>query len=670
MFTSVIWTVALLAALTLFSFQIYKRLLLLLKAHPTNRSDQLFKRIKRTFVYAFGQLKFFQGEQPAGIFHILVFWGFLILGAQAITMFLRGWKPDTNLPFLDIHHWGGPYMMLRDLTEVIVFICVISLLVRWLITRPQRLFGFKPAENRLTGESHREALLILCFIAIIVVSTLVYDGGRLVFLSGQPEIEAERSWSPVSKMVGNLLAGFGPDMAEVLSNIAWWVHNLIVLIFLNLLPSSKHFHVITAVPNVFFSNLDPPGRLTKQDLETAEIFGISQMSHFNWKQLLDLYTCTECGRCSSMCPATDSGKPLAPRQLVLDLRDYLYKHPESILDADDTSMIVGENVIHDEVLWSCSTCLACEDACPVLNEYLDKIIDMRRHLVQEEARFPAELTRTFKGLETQGNPWGLGNNMRKDWAEGKDIPLMSEHPDAEYLFYIGCAGSFDDRAKKITRAVTKIFNAAGLSYAVLGNDEPCDGDTARRLGNEYLFQSMAENAINVFTNYNVKKIITNCPHCFNSIKNEFPQFGGHYDVFHTSEIVARFLKDEAFQINKEAVQTIVYHDSCYLGRYNKVYVPPREILKAIPGVILREAERNFHTGMCCGAGGGRMWMEEESDQRVSTLRTEQLINVNPDIIATACPYCLTMLNDDIRNRQLEDTVQIQDIMEILAGSII
>ncbi len=670
--SAVVWTLCLLAFLALFGWQIWRRLRLLLRAKPADRLDRIPERIKLTLVYAFGQKKFFKGEQPAGLLHACIFWGFVVLLFQVLTMFLRGWAPDAYLPLLSPHALGGPYMLVRDLMEGIVLVAAFVMLLRWLVIHPQRLMGFKPAEERLVHRSHWEAILILVFISTIMLGGLVYDGGRLVALAGAPDIEAERAWQPVSALVGSLLAAGGPDFALGASNVAWWVHNLVVLTFLNLLPLSKHFHVITAIPNVFLSKLEPAGRLSKQDLESEDVesYGTSLMRHFTWKQVLDMYTCTECGRCSSQCPATATNKPLAPRQMLLNLRDYLYEHPESMLDDGWEEKIVSENVVSDEVLWSCNTCRACEEACPVHIEYVDKIVDMRRHLVQEEARFPTELTRTFKGMETQGNPWGINADKRDEWAAGLDIPTLADKPDAEYLFFVGCAGSFDDRAKKITKAVAKILDKAGVSYAILGKEEPCNGDTARRLGNEYLYQTMAQMAVEVFEGYKVKKVITNCPHCFNTIANEFPQFGGNYETVHAAQLVADLIRQGKVKIDKEIAKTIVYHDSCYLGRYNEIYDPPRAILQALPGVILRESSRSRNTGMCCGAGGGRMWIDEDPSQRVNTLRVDQLLETKPDVIASACPYCMTMLSDGIKEKQLEDQVETRDILELLADAVV
>jgi len=678
MLSIIVWTLCFLGFLGLFSWQVYRRLrvLALLRAAP-ERFEQIPRRIKEMLVGAFAQMKFFNPgqDQPAGILHALVFWGFLVLGLQVTTMFLRGWVDGAYLPLMGPHALGGPYMLVRDLMEVTVLVCVFALLARWIVTHPRRLMGFKPAETKLAGHPHWEAILILSFIATIMITGLLYDGGRMVFLAAdptsKPEVDAERAWAPLSALVAVLLTGAGPSTAHTISNAAWWVHNLVVLTFLNFLPLAKHFHVVTSIPNVFFTKLEPYGRLSKQDLENAEIYGTSRFAHFTWKQVLDMYTCTECGRCSAECPATATNKPLAPRQMLLDLRNFLYEHPAAALgNGGEPQPIIGEHTgVTDEVLWSCTSCRACEEACPVHIEYVDKIIDMRRHLVQEEARFPAELTRTFKGMETQSNPWGINADKRDEWAEGLGIAHISQKPDAEYLFFVGCAGSFDDRAKKITKAVAKILDAAGVSYAILGKEETCNGDTARRLGNEYLYQSMAGMAVEVMNGYNVKKVITNCPHCFNTIANEYPQFGGNYEVTHAAQLVADLIREGRIRIDPQTAKAVVFHDSCYLGRYNDVYDAPRDILNAIPGILVKEASRSRNKGMCCGAGGGRMWIEENPSQRVNTLRVEQLLETKPQVIASACPYCMTMLSDGVKEKQVEDKVQTRDILEILADAL-
>ena len=680
MLSTIVWTIAFLSLAGFFAFQVFQRFAALSHLRSVDRWDDIVERIRRTLKYAIGQFKFFKSpshDRKAGILHALVFWGFLILGYQVVHMFARGWFPHFTLPLAGAAEFGGPIIFVKDTFEVLVAVSALILISRWLITHPKRLMGYLPAEARQAAHPHWEAVLILCFITTITTSGLIYDAGRMVFMAGDPEIEAEKAWGWASYMISGVLAGFGPGFAEGASNVAWWAHNLVILTFLNLLPSSKHFHVLTSIPNVFFTKLEPFGRLSKQDLESENaIYGTSQMRHFDWKQVLDMYSCTECGRCSSVCPATATGKPLAPRQLMLNLRDYLYQNPQSLTDPNwegkvATGEVKGEGeVIHDDVLWACNTCRACEEACPVNIEYVDKIVDMRRHLVQEESRFPAELTRVFQGMERQSNPWGIGADKRADWAEGLDIPTIAENPDAEYLFFVGCAGSFDDRAKKITQAVAKLLKAADIQFAILGRDEPCNGDTARRLGNEYLYQSMASMAVETFAGFHVKKVITNCPHCFNTIKNEFPQFGGDYKVFHATEVVADLITGGRLKMGGVAgVSDVVYHDSCYLGRYNEVYDAPRRILEALSGVSLKEPERTKNFGMCCGAGGGRMWVEEHPEQRVNVLRVEQLLETKPDTIASACPYCMTMLTDGVKNKELEESVRNRDVLELAAEAL-
>src|SRR5438093_1116117 len=385
-----------------------------------------------------------------------------------------------------------------------------------------------------------------------------------------------------------------------------------------------------------------------------------------------------CGRCSSQCPATATGKPLAPRQLLLDLRDYLYAHQDEVIakrvrqraDGDGAEPPeVGENivgpVIADEVLWSCNVCRACEEACPVMIEYVDKIVDMRRHLVQEATRFPNELTRTFKGMETQSNPWGLGAEKRFDWAQGLGVPTIADKPNAEYLYYVGCAGAFDDRNKKTTQAFARLLEKSGVDFACLAKEELCNGETARRLGNEYLYQTMAQACIESFDTAGVKKIIVNCPHCFNTIKNEFPQFGGRYQVIHAAELVAQLIAQGRLQVPPEFRKKTVYHDSCYYGRFNEIYDEPRTVL-ARTGAEVQEMRRHKQFGMCCGAGGGRMWIEEDPNKRVNLLRTAQALETNPEVIAVSCPFCMTMLSDGIKAKELEDKVQTLDVMEIVA----
>ena len=683
MLSAIAFTFCLAAGVGYFLYQVWGRFNLLLAARPAALFDRITERVGAVMVYAFGQRKFIRPEAAivhetmAGWIHFFVFWGFTTLGVQVVTMFGRAYSDDFHPPLFGPNLLGRPYMLARDLFEITVFACVVVLLVRWLVTHPRRLMGYAPAEARQLSHPHWEAVFILVCIGTITFSGPIYDGARIL-KHGTPAGEA--LWEPAAYAMSRLLKSTSAGFAEGAGGMAWWAHNLAVLVMLNFLPLAKHFHIITSLPNVFFRKLEPLGALSKQDLENATTFGTSHIDQFTWKQVLDMFSCTECGRCSSQCPATATGKPLAPRQLLLDLRDYLYDHQAEVTSkrvgvkpAEGEELPeVGENivgpVIEDEVLWSCNMCRACEESCPVMIEYVDKIVDMRRHLVQEEARFPAELTRVFKSMETQSNPWGIGAEKRFDWADGLDVPTVAEKPDAEYLYYVGCAGAFDDRNKKTTQAFARILKAAGVDFACLGTEEPCNGDSARRLGNEYLYQAMAAVCVETFGGYDVKKVITNCPHCFNTIKNELPQFDGRYEVTHAAELVRKLIADGKLKVDSQFTKDTVYHDSCYYGRFNDVYDDPREVL-ARTGVSVKEMERHKHFGRCCGAGGGRMWIEEHADQRVNLLRTAEALEKNPEVIAVSCPFCMTMLSDGIKAKDLEEQVKTLDVMEIVEQSL-
>jgi Fe-S oxidoreductase len=680
MTTEIIFSLCIFVSLGFFFYQLWRRFQLLRSASPVSRFDRIPERIRAVLVYAFGQRKFVRtnpgAERSAGWMHFFIFWGFIILAIQIITMFGRGYSPSFVFPGFSLYLLGAPYLLLRDFMEVAVIIAVGVGLVRWGITHAPRLYGFLPPESRQREKSHWEAYVILLLIATVMVSGLVYDGGLIVSSPSNGLIVRGARWEPFSTLVGLGLAKVSTNFALQASNVAWWTHNLVILVFLNLLPPSKHFHIITAIPNIFFAKLEPKGQLSKQDLENDTRFGTSHIDQFTWKQVLDMFSCTECGRCSSNCPATATKKPLAPRQLLLDLRDYLYEHQDEIIEkrshpgnGDGTEpLAVGENivgpVIRDDTLWACTTCRACEEACPPMIEYVDKIVDMRRHLVQEEARFPKELTRTFKNMETQSNPWGIDSGQRFEWAEQMNVPTIADNPDAEFLYYVGCAGAFDDRNKKTTQAFVRVLQKAGVDFACLAREEPCNGDTARRLGNEYLYQTMAQMLVEIFNNYKVRKIIVNCPHCFNTIKNEFPQFGGSYEVIHAADFVRQLLASGRLKISEEFPKRTVYHDSCYYGRYNDVYDEPRMLLSSA-GAEVHEMQRHRKFGMCCGAGGGRMWLEEDPDKRVNLLRTDQALETDPEVVAVSCPFCMTMLGDGIKAKGLEEKVQTLDVMEIV-----
>lgn len=686
MFSTILWTLAFLAGAGFFLWQIYGRAKWILAARRDDLRDYgprtWPKRLKNTLLYAFGQYKFFRDEKTAGLMHVVIFWGFTVLGAQVVTMFARGWFPGFHLPLFGEGILGGPYALTKDVFQVGVLVAITIGLTRWLILKPTRLYGFLPAEKKIREASHWEAVLILCFIATIMTSGFFYDASMLVARPTDPAVLNEMAWQPVTHWIARTFFNGDPAAATACGNLSWWVHNGVILLFLNLLPRSKHFHIITAIPNVFLGKVEARGRLPKKDYTKDDaIFGRSQSKQFTWKQMLDMYSCTECGRCSSVCPATATGKVLAPRQFLLNLRDTVYAEQPKVLAAGnraaaqaiDFQTVVGPEgsgaPVQDEVVWSCVSCRACEEACPVNIEYVDKIVDIRQHLVQEASRFPEEMNRTFRGLENNSNPWGIAQDERAAWAEGLDVPLISEKRDVEYLYFVGCAGSYDSKHRKATQSFVKIMKAAGVSFAILGKEEKCNGETARRLGNEYLYQTMAESLAALINSYGVKKILVNCPHCLNTMKNEYPEFGGDWEVIAAGQFVKDLVASGKVKIGKDFRKNVVYHDSCYYGRYNDIYEAPREILDAVPGMTRTEMDTNRNKGTCCGAGGGRMWLEERKDQRVNVMRTEQALSKNPDVIAVSCPFCRVMLSSGVNEKGLGEKVEVMDVMEIVATNL-
>jgi len=679
MMTAVIWTLCFLGAIGFFVYQLYGRFGALIRLRRDDGRDYslatLPRRIKNLVVYGFAQKKFFLREQGNGIVHVIVFWGFLVLAVQVKTMFLRGWFPEFHVPFFGMDGIGGPYAFIKDIFQFLVMVGVVVALLRWLVLKPQRLFGILPAEKKLNEQTHGEAYLILVFIFTIMASGFLYDAGRIVALAANDSIRAEAAWQPISAMIASLFES-NPDLASWIIQVSWWTHNLVILVFLNLLPRSKHFHIITALPNVFFGKLESKGRLAKKDYSGENpIFGTSQAFQFTWKQGLDMYSCTECGRCSAVCPAAATGKSLAPRQFLLNLRDNLYEMQPQMMKLQTAGgaatpegfdVVVGEGKsVIDDVIWSCVACRACEEACPVNIEYVDKIMDIRQHLVQEASRFPAELGRMFKGLETQSNPWGISSADRSNWAEGLDVPVITNKPDAEILYYVGCGGSFDDNNKKGSRALVNILKKAGVSFATLGNCESCNGETARRAGNEYLFQNMAEVLTKTLKDNKVKRILTNCPHCYNTLKNDYKEFGADWEVEHAAGFVTELVKDKKITMEKEFNQNVVYHDSCYYGRFNDIFEAPRELIKSVKGATLTEMDQNRSNSTCCGGGGARMWMEEDADKRVNVMRTEQALGKKPDVIATSCPYCRIMLTSGVNEKGASGNVAVMDVIEVI-----
>jgi Fe-S oxidoreductase len=506
--------------------------------------------------------------------------------------------------------------------------------------------------DRLTLSA--EGLLILLLILAIMVSDILFDAAFLVL---DPDIESS---GPLAALFVPLVSLLAKDLIGHLHSLSYWAHVTAILFFLTLLPRSKHFHILTSIPNVFFSNLNPGNDLNRIDFENEDNFGVTKVENFTWKQLLDLHTCTQCGRCDQVCPALSTGKPLSPQQLTVDLRDHL----NGPSDPDIT--LLGK-VIKDEVLWACTTCGACEAACPVMIQYVDKVIDLRRGLILSEDRYPKELEPAFKSLETQSNPWGFPKDTRSDWAKELGVPIWDKSKPTEYLYFVGCNGSFDARGKKISTAVVETLKNAGVSFSILGNDEGCTGDPARRAGNEYLFDILAKKNAATFQQNGVQKIITHCPHCLNSLKNEYPEFGAHLEVIHHSEFLENLIIDGKISLGEKIDSKVVVHDSCYLGRHNGIYEAPRKVLAQNVKEV-HEIEQSKEKGTCCGAGGARFLLEENTGTRMSHYRLDELMVTNPDTIAVSCPFCVLMLEDAVKAKGLQGKVKVKDIGEMITGN--
>ena len=651
----------------------YKLFTFLKAGKALNRVDNPGARVWDTIVYALGQKRLLQ-RAYGGALHVMIFWGFCVLALANLTLILRGpFGPEFNLPLLATEQpIGAVYNFVKE-----IFICLVLLGVCLAFYR--RLV-IKPA----FPEPSMDALFVLTMIGSLMVVELLF-GATEVITKG-----AGWMYPVTGLLAGGVESMTGGEQGSLrtVQVVSWWINYILVLGFGAYLPYSKHLHVITGIPNVFFQKKRPYGELTKLDFESedAEDYGAITLADFTWKNFFDWYSCTECGRCTSVCPAYASGKPLHPKKISEMMREELVEHgggdilvklAEAKAKGEELPEETGlrhlpDNVsaVSEEVLFSCTTCRACEDACPVFIEYVQEIVDMRRYLVQAENRFPEEVARAFKNMENNSNPWGIGFATRADWAKELDVQLMSEAPeDLDLLFWVGCAGSFDERNKKVSESMVKIMKAAGLKFAILGQEEGCTGDPARRIGNEYLYQVLAAQNVEVMNTYGVKKVVTSCPHCFNTIKNEYHQFGGEYEVIHHSELIAQLISDKKIKVKAGAEKDVTFHDSCYLGRYNEIYEQPREALRSV-GFKLHEMDLSYNKGRCCGAGGGRMWMEEHGTQ-VKDMRLDDALalKTQPKMIASACPFCLTMMSDAVATKDMADQIETKDIAEVVAAAL-
>ncbi len=655
---NILFIIVFISAFTFLGYNI-KRLVSYLKiGNPENRFDNVGQRIANVFKVAFGQSKILR-EPVAGVLHATIFWGFLFFLFAVIEAILQGFYSPFTFEFL-----GPVYSIItitQDIFGLFVIVAVLFALYRRYFMKIKRL------------EHGKDSLIDATIVLVLILLVVIFMFGQNISSVAMHNFHLAK-WEvrPISARLSKLFFA-SSSSASTWYQIFWWAHILIVFGFMNFLPYSKHLHVFTSVPNVYFEKLGNKKFVIKPlDLEdeNAEQFGAADVDHLTWKQMFDSYTCTECGRCTDACPAANTGKLLAPREIIINVRKRTVEKAPLIIEKNEKSELLEKTLINNyikpEELWACTTCGACMQECPVTIEHIDTIVDMRRNLVLMESEFPSELNEVFKNLETNGTPWAFNSQDRANWAEGMNIKTMAEDSNTEYLFWVGCAGSFDSRYQKVTKATATLFQKAGLDFRILGTEEKCNGDTARRLGNEYLAQMLMQENIETLNNYKVKKIITGCPHCFNSLKNEYPQFGGNFEVYHHTEILEKLVEDGKIKMkNAETKKKVTYHDSCYLGRYNNIYNSPRNSLNSVAGIELLEMDRNLDKGFCCGAGGGRMFLEETEGTKINLNRTKEAIDTGAETVASACPFCMTMLTDGVKDFDKSDDIAVKDIAEII-----
>jgi Fe-S oxidoreductase/nitrate reductase gamma subunit len=684
---NVIFLFVLVGAFGFFSYNAQRLVQYLRVAHDEDRSDNLWTRFRNVIVIGIAQSKILR-DPLAGPLHAAVFWGFMVLTVGTGEVLIRGVFPAFGFSSLLPAPVYGLFLLSQELFAGLVLAAVAVLLYRRLVVKPRRLQGDKVHSG--------DAVFILSMIAALMVTLLVTAAFERVV-----EPRHAMVLQPLSSPLAMMFASTPAGTASAIATVSWWSHAVLVLIFLNYLPYSKHLHVITSLPNTFLSNTSGPGQvgvMRAMDLEAegVEVFGAADVQDLTWKNLLDGYSCTECGRCTAACPANITGKPLSPRKIIVNTRQRTMELAPLLVgdragvaspalvdgegaDAGATTIeeIRGnrllDNYITEAELWACTSCRACVVECPVSIDQLDVINQLRRELVLTESRFPEEIQPAFEALERNGAPWKFQPADRARWADGLGVMTMAELAESgempEVLFWVGCMASFDERAKKIAVAFARILNSAGIRFAILGQEESCNGDPARRMGNEYLYQMLAKQAIETLDRYHVTTIVTTCPHCFHQIGNEFPQLGGHYEVIHHSTYIERLLELGRVPMTEDGKGLVVaYHDSCYLGRYNDIYDAPRETLKrALPVVTLAEPKRTRSRGLCCGAGGGRMWMEEREGKRINVERTEELLATGANALAVACPFCMTMISDGAK--ALGADVPVYDIAEVVAARL-
>lgn len=641
-------------SLLFFSWSCYRRFSLVAVGKAEDRFSRPGRRLFNMFQYAFGQQRVM--ARPFGLNHALLFWAFVLLLLANGEFLVSGLFPGVGISLLPapLHHG---LLFVFDLVSLLTFACVALAVCRRLFFAPEYL-----TTSYVTARSF-EAFLILGCIALLMVAYFGLHGAMIAM--GRES----SSHLPVSGLAAALM----PRSAnlELLASFFWWLHALVLLLFVNYLPHSKHMHILTAIPNCFFASLDKPNTQPREEFVRGGSFGAGAVDEFTWKDLFDGFSCTECGRCQSVCPAATTGKPLNPRRVVHEIKENLLKGrlEGGKFLAGQALIGEGEGSTSVDAIWSCTTCGACTAVCPVLIEQMPKIVKMRRHLVQMKADFPEELLNFFENMEGRSNPWGIAPGDRTKWYSTLDVKPFEEQA-TEYLLYVGCAGSFDSRQKHVTVALAAILDAAGVSWGILGKEELCCGDSLRRLGNEFVFDRIAKQNVQLFKEKGITKVITQCPHCFTTLKNDYRQYGLELEVIHHSQFIDSLITTGRLKLTRQAEEfgRIAFHDSCYLGRHNDVYEPPRNVIAAATGSAPAEFERNHDNSFCCGAGGGRMWMEEQLGTRINLNRIEEALADKPDTLCVSCPYCLTMFADGLKDLQADQT-QVKDIAEVVAEAL-
>ncbi len=661
-------------------------------APAPGRASDVKAALQAELADVFGQRKLLKRPGP-GLAHFFTFWGFIVLTLTIIEAY-----GDLFSKTFAITSWPG-LGFLEDFFAVAVLLALATFTLIRIRNSPARY----DRKSRFYGSHTRAAWITLAMIFGVIATLLLYRGAQV----NTGDFPYSKSWWPfASRLIGGAFSGLGRGTNLDLETAFILAQIVILWGFFVFVLNSKHLHIFVSEPNVLFSRrpkaLGPLATTPDMDPEnmTEEtVFGTGVVGHLTWKQRLDLISCTECGRCQDQCPAWATDKPLSPKLVIMDLREHLFASAGELLgkkasataeagaagSATNAGATAGgvatkplvPDVIAPDVLWSCTTCGACVEQCPVDIEHVDTIVDMRRYQVLIDAEFPSEANLMLRNVENRGDPWGLGSSQRLAWTEGLDfeVPVVSTTipDDVEYLFWVGCAGALDERARRTTQAIARLLHQARITFAVLGPKESCTGDPARRLGNEYLFQTQAQTNIETLKAAGVRKIVASCPHCFNSIAREYPSLGGNFEVFHHTQLLEKLLSSGSLKPINRIEQKVTYHDPCYLGRHNEIYDEPRGVLGHVPGVKVEEMHRCRNKGFCCGAGGSRMWLEENIGTRINVNRTDEALATGADVISTACPYCLIMLDDATKARQAEgaaaESVRVMDVAQLLEQSL-